>query len=91
MNNFTVNFVIPVRHYKSVQDWQSVKSNLEYTLKSIFGQTNDNWHCYIICNRSTDLPKSTNHENVTVLSPILNLYPYQIKSVDPEAYHDLIP
>lgn len=90
MSDFAINFIIPVRHYRSVQDWQSVKTNLEHTLKSIFGQTNDNWHCYIICNRGTDLPKSANHENVTVLESDFEFISLPNKSVDPEAYHDLI-
>lgn len=90
MNEVKVNFVIPVRHYKSVRDWEEVKVNLDRTLKSISGQVGDNWHCFIICNAGTELPNSSANPKITVIEKEFVFFELPPKTDNPDYYHDLI-
>lgn len=52
----TLTFLIPVRHPANASDWARLKANLTQTVRSIAGQTNDNWRALIIANEGSDLP-----------------------------------
>lgn len=84
-----LNFIIPVRHYKSVRNWKSVKLNIEKTLFSISGQVSNNWHCYIVCNKGTDLPVVLS-EKFSVIEQDFPLIELPEKIEDPDKYHDMI-
>ncbi|HDG1679448.1 glycosyltransferase family A protein [Kluyvera ascorbata] len=88
MDNAKLNFIIPVRHYDSVNNWNSVKSNISRTLQSIAGQSYNNWHCYIVCNKGTDLPAID--DNFTVVTENFPYVTLPIKKDNPELYHDMI-
>ncbi len=49
-------FVVPVRHHLAVANWHPVKQYLAETLRSIAGQTSDNWECRVIASEGADLP-----------------------------------
>lgn len=49
-------FIIPVRHQKSISDWQAIKGYIAQTLASISAQTVPDWECVIVANEGTDLP-----------------------------------
>lgn len=57
-----LNFIIPVRDHSSIENWGIIKRNLANTLNSIRNQSDDNWHCYIVCNTGCDLPELPNNK-----------------------------
>lgn len=88
MDDVKLNFIVPVRHYKSIDNWDNVKLNLSRTLQSIAGQNDDNWHCYIVCNTNTELPAIG--DKFTVVAEDFPYVKLPIKKDNPELYHDMI-
>ncbi|WP_434966166.1 hypothetical protein [Janibacter indicus] len=52
-----ITFVIPVRHHASIRDWARVQEDLALTVASVRRQTVDDWHCVIVANEDTPLPR----------------------------------
>ncbi|WP_413723247.1 hypothetical protein ACL2XK_10825 [Sodalis sp. RH23] len=88
MSNMKLNFIIPVRHYLSVKDWDSVKSNLVDTIHSINGQSSSNWHCYIVANEGTDLPEV--NEKFTIINVRFPLNNLPDKTRDIQLFYDKV-
>lgn len=51
-----LTFIIPVRHHRSVGNWQIARAYLAQTLASIAAQTSGLWNCIVVANHGTDLP-----------------------------------
>lgn len=45
-----LNFLIPVKNHIDIKNWDIIKKNIQSTLISINNQSDNNWHCYIVCN-----------------------------------------
>lgn len=88
MNDTKLNFIIPVRHYLSVKDWVSVKSNLSNTIYSINSQSASNWHCYIVANEGTDLPEV--NENFTIINVSFPLNHLPDQTLDAQLFYDKV-
>lgn len=56
MSEAVLHFVVPVRHHKSVADWETVLRNLALTLRSMAAQTSNNWRGVVVANRGAPLP-----------------------------------
>lgn len=52
----TLTFVIPVRHHKSIDDWQAVQDRLAVTVASVCAQELNNWQCAVVANEDSQLP-----------------------------------
>lgn len=84
----SLTFVIPVRHYDSVSDWNGVCDRLEITLHSIAAQTSDNWQCIVVANRGSSLPPLPAQVSVEWVDLPLTILPSPAQ--DREAYHHAI-
>lgn len=81
-----LTFVIPVRHFQSVKDWNNVCDRLAITLRSIAAQTSDNWQCIIVANRGSPLPPLSNKTSVVWVDLPLPALPSE--SENPEAFYN---
>ncbi|EPG3451825.1 hypothetical protein [Klebsiella oxytoca] len=84
-----LNFLIPVKNHAHINDWNNIKNNISSTLKSINNQSDNNWHCYIVCNFGCDLPELPDKNKFTVL--FVDLHKKNIQQSDGlKAYYDAI-
>lgn len=83
-----LNFIIPVRHQDSVEDWQCVKVNIEKTFRSLSRQKGKDWHCYVVANEGCDLPALP--EQFTLVSVALPLKKLKINEMPLSKYYDEI-
>ena len=81
-------FVVPVRHHLSVANWHVVKQNLAETLRSIAGQTSDNWECRVVANEGADLPSFPPRCSARLVDLPLPSLPD--KERNPEAFYDAV-
>lgn len=90
MSSPIINFIIPIRHQDSADNWQALVNNLQQLINSIKNQTSPNWHCTIICNTGADIP-SFDDQKITVLNvdfPVNKLY--EINTDDLESHYEAI-
>jgi hypothetical protein len=52
-----MNFVVPVRHHSTVDDWEGVVRRMAHTFASLEAQTSDSWAATIVANTGTRLPE----------------------------------
>lgn len=82
----TLTFIIPVRHFESVNDWNSVCDRLSITLNSIAAQSTDNWRCFIVANRGSPLPVLPDKTSVVWIDLPLTILPAEAD--DPETFYN---
>lgn len=51
-----LNFIIPVRHHKTVADWDGVLNRMRHTVASLCAQSSANWSGTLIANYDCPLP-----------------------------------
>ncbi|WP_281083758.1 hypothetical protein [Klebsiella quasivariicola] len=84
-----LNFLIPVKNHADIKNWDNIKKNIQSTLISINNQSDNNWHCYIVCNTGCDLPALPDENKFTILFVDLNKMNVQ-KSAGLHFYYDAI-
>ncbi|MGL1957620.1 MAG: hypothetical protein OCD00_09930 [Colwellia sp.] len=50
-----ITFVIPIRHHENAPNWDGTMNNLRQTIKSIQGQSENDWRCIIVANKGAKL------------------------------------
>lgn len=69
-----LTFIIPIKHYKNVDDWELFLKTLSQTIGSIMQQTNNLWKCVIVANKGSKLPKLNNHFEIKLVDYPENKY-----------------